>query len=324
MSVGLEALRIFKARGTLEMRKKYPSIYHEHIDKNAHFNPNANYLYAPSAEDLKSINKQISPWYCFTLIPEVSNYTYKWQKEHMPIYRYYIKPIDHQSLLHNKSLYATLYLLNFLNWAIYYYNRLTDDYKNIPKHPKQEVFKETKEATELYAAMMEEVTGKKLSEEEIDEKVNNGFKRNIFPLKPPYFLILCRFFARAWYERRFSTEDDAIGSVEFAHYASCYIANNPYQTNEAKCSYYNGRNVNSKKEVSKLFDKIARGREKKKRTTKQIYRYNDFDIEIERYDNGKYIENNNNTYTISIIQRCKYSFYLSASLYQHRYKSTLK
>ncbi len=325
MSVGLDALKIFKSKGTVEMRKKYPSIYREDIDKTCHFNPNDDYLYAPSAEELKNINKQISPWHFLTLVPKVSNYTYKWQKKYIQIHHYYTKPINHQSLLHNKSLYSTLYLMQFLNWAIYYYNRLTDDYKRIPKHPKQEVSKETKEATELYAAIMEEVTGKQLSKEEIDEKVNNAFKRNHFPLKkPPYFLTLCRFFARAWHEQRFSSEEGTVGSVEFAHYVGCYIKNNPSQTNEPKGSYYNGGDGNAKKEVSKLFAKITQGKEKKKRTTKHTYRYNDFDIEIERYDNGRYIENNNNTYTISITQRCKHSFYLFASLYQHRYNSTLK
>lgn len=139
MSVELEALRVFRAKGSADMRRKYPSIYREHIDKNAHFNPNINYLYAPSVEDLKSINKQISPWHCFTLIPEVSNYTYKWQKEHIPIHRYYSQPINHQRLLHNKSLYATLYLLNFLNWAIYYYKTLVSNYNNFPKgRPKKQ------------------------------------------------------------------------------------------------------------------------------------------------------------------------------------------
>ncbi len=33
MLVGLDALMIFKAKGTVKMRKKYPSIYYKDIDK---------------------------------------------------------------------------------------------------------------------------------------------------------------------------------------------------------------------------------------------------------------------------------------------------
>ncbi len=324
MSVGLDALKIFKAKGTVDMRKKYPSIYRENIDKNCHFNPNDYYLYTPSAEELKSINNQISPWHSFTLIPNAVNY-YKW----MPYktQHYYIKPpfkVDPQQLPWRRSLYATLYLLNFINWSIYYYNRLTDDYKSIPKHPKQEIYNKTQEETEFYSEIIEAMAGEQLSQEEMDTKTSNAFKKNHFPLKPRYFLMLCRFFARAWYEQYFSSKKSAVGSVGFAHYVGCYIKNNPSQTNEPKGSYYNGGDGNAKKEVSKLFAKITQGKEKKKRTTKHTYRYNDFDIEIERYDNGGYIENSNNTYTISITQRCRHSFYLSASLYRHRYNYTLK
>ena len=294
MSVGLDALRIFKAKGSVEMRKKYPTIYREDIDKSCHFNPNNDYLYAPSSEE---IIKHTSPWYCFALIPDTTNEG-------------------------KSSLNASLYLMQFLNWAIYYYNRLIEDYKSIPKHPKQEVFYKTQEETKFYAEMIEAMTGEQLSQEEMDTKTSNAFKKNHFPLKPSDFLKLCRFFSRAWYEQRFSSEKSAVGSVEFAHYVSCYIENNPSQINDPKCSYYNGNNDNAKKEVARLFPKSGQGEEKEKRTSKHTYRYNDFDIEIERYDSSKSIEYSSNTYTISIIQRCRHSFYLSASLYQHRYNSS--
>lgn len=185
MSVGLDALRIFKAKGSVEMRKKYPTIYREDIDKSCHFNPNNDYLYAPSSEE---IIKHTSPWYCFALIPDTANEG-------------------------KSSLNASLYLMQFLNWAIYYYNRLIEDYNSIPKgRPKKQDKVEAQEWAEIYSHMIESLTDRVYTEEEIIEKANQAFKRNKFPLKPPYFLKLCRFFARAWYEERFCTADNAVGS----------------------------------------------------------------------------------------------------------------
>ena len=149
MSVGLEALRIFRAKGSVEMREKYPSIYRDDIDKNAHFSPNIDYLYAPS--NTETI-KHSSPWYCFTLIPDLTT--------------------DGKS-----SLVASLYFMQFLNWAIYYYSRLTKDYNSIPTgRPKQEDKVEAKEWTEIYAKMIESLTDRVYTEEEIVEKANLAFK----------------------------------------------------------------------------------------------------------------------------------------------------
>lgn len=311
MSVGLDALRIFKAKSDLGMRKKYPSIYREYIDKNAHFNPNVNYLYSPSAEDLKSINNQISPWYCFTLIPEVSNYTYKWQKKHMPIHRYYTQPINHQSLRHNKSLYATLYLLNFLNWAIYYYKTLVSDYDIIPTgRPKQQDKVEAKEWANIYAEIITALTDKEYTEEEIIEKANLTFKRNKFLLKPPYFLKLCRFFARAWYEERFCSPEKAVGSVKFAHYISNYIEASLHDDTHS-CKRYNGNDDNHKKEVAKLFAEKE----------KIEYKYHNFHILLEKHDNTQ--THKDSSYTISVSQYgYSHTFYLFSRLYQYRYTST--
>ncbi len=312
MSVGLEALKIFKAKGSVKMREKYPSIYREDIDKNCHFNPNDDYLYAPSSEELKNINNQTSPWYGFTLIPNVVNY-YKW----MP-YRsqhYYIKPpfkIDPQRLPWRRSLYATLYLLNFLNWAIYYYNRVAEEYNNIPKgRPKKEDKVEAQEWTNIYAEMITALTDRVYTEEEIVEKANLAFKRNRFPLKPPYFLKLCRFFARAWYEERFCSPDKAVGSVEFAHYISNYIEASLHDDTHS-CKRYSGNDDNHKKEVARLFAEKE----------KIEYKYHNFHILLEKHDNTQ--AHKDSSYTISISQYgYRHTFYLFSRLYQYRYASTI-
>ena len=286
MSVGLEALIIFKAKGSVEVLEKYPSIYRKDIDKTTSFNPNIDRLYAPSS---KEVIKHTSPWYGFTLIPDITN-------EHKP------------------SLDASLYLMQFLNWSIYYYHTLISDYNNIPKgRPKQEDKVEAKEWANIYAEMITALTDKEYAEEEIIEKANLTFKRNKFLLKPPYFLKLCRFFARAWYEERFCSPDKAVGSVEFAHYMSNYIESSLQDSDTYSCKRYDGNDDNHKKEVARLFT-----------TEEKVeYNYHDFHILLEKHDNTQTQENY--SYTISISQYgCGHTFYLFARLYQHRYTSTIK
>ncbi len=285
MHIGLDALRIFKAKGSVEMREKYPIIYRRDIDKNCDYNPNDDYLYFRSSEDANNAKSKKSPWHCFTLIPE--------------------KIITGES-----SLFATLSFMQFLNWAIYYYNILTDEYNSISKDPKQQEFTDANDWTNIFADMIEEVSGKKYTDAERKENTKNAFKKNKFVLKPSLFLKLCRFFARAWYEERFNKPDYATGSVEFAYYVSNYIASNPTQTTPPQFKHYDGSNDNYKKEVSRLFS------DKKKSS----YPFRGFDIKIEQFNNP----DAENTYGISILQYgCKNDFYLLARLYQYRYKSTI-
>ena len=315
MLVGLDALRIFRARGNIEMRKKYPIIYRDDIDKKCDYNPNDDYLYFLSSGDANNAESEESPWHCFTLIPDAGNY-YKWipsRSQH-----YYIKlplKVDPLNLPWKRPLYSTLYLLNFLNWAIYYYNILTDEYSSIPKDPKQQEISYANYWTNFFADLIEGLSGKKYTEAERKENTKNAFKRNKFVLKPSLFLKLCRFFARAWYEERFSNPNYATGSVKFAYYVSNYIMSNPTQTKSPPCEDYDGNNDNHKKEVSRLFGN----------TKKLSYQFRGFDIKIEQFDNSDTNKNEKATYAISIIQYgCKSDFYLLARLYQYRYNTPIK
>ena len=284
MPVGLEALKIFQAVGTVKMREKYPSIFRTDVDEQSPFNPNSRYTYNDTSVSEKITHT--SPFFCFTLIPETTT--------------------DGDS-----SLDASLYLLQFLNWAIYFYNTLYYDYNSLPTNrPKKDEILKVQWQTQVHADMIESITGKHYSEDELQEKTNRAFKKNNFVLKPDYFLKLCRFFARGWYEERFCTEDDKVGSVEFAHYISNYIEGSLISDGQYSFERYNGNNKNHKKEVSHLFDN----------DTKIEYVYRHFQILLEKIDNN----DNDPTYTISVNQHSRHTFYLYSRLFLDRYTSEFK
>ena len=281
MSVGLEALIIFKAKGTVGTRKKYPIIYRNNIDKKCAYNPNNDYLYVLSTEDSKRSENQISPLYYLTLIPETTTEG-------------------------KSSLDASVYLMQFLNWAIYYYRYLKSFYAAIPKDPNLELRTEAKIRIDTINTMMDRhyISG----QENQGEK--SILKRNNVPLKPALFLKLCRFFARAWYEENFCSRDNAIGSVKFAHYATNYITGDP----DTICKYYDGNNIEAQKEVTKLFIN----------NSASIYKFNNFAIEIQRFDNSPEDPQESHSYAISITQlNCKHEFYMYARLRQYRYISSI-
>ena len=263
-------------------------IYREDVDEeyltdNAYFNPNNDYLSAPPSEDKL---KRTSPWYFLKLIPKETN--------------------DRKD-----ALYPSLYFMNFLNWAIFYYKELVADYNSFPKgRPKVQDKTEAKTSADFYAYLIYKISGKEYTQDEIAKKANFMFKRNIYPLKPAYFLKLCRFFARAWYEENFSAPENAIGSVEFAHYVSNYIEASQHDESYP-CKRYDGNNDNAKKEVSRLFND----------STHHQYIHLLFTIKIEKINNPE----SDPTYTISISQNPgEHLFYLTARLFLHRYQSDIK
>jgi len=256
------------------MRKKYPKIYHENTDTSVSFNRNRSYLYYPSPhENTYATN---SPWYAFELIETTSS--------------------DKKILLD-----VTFDLLNFLNWAIYYHEALTQEYKSIVKEPKQHEIKEIMEWEEIYA----NITKLELSKErkkQIEKSIN---KKNQFILKPSEFLKFCRLFARGWYDEHIET----VGSVKFAHYISNYIVNKGVE--KIECPSYGAKNRdNLKKEVSQLF----KAGDKK-------YQHNGFTITLTENKKDK----QKPSYTISILHHeAKNGFFLYSRLYQSHYKSQIK
>ena len=272
-SIGIKSLKIFKAKASIEMRKRYSQIYKEDIDTSTDFNRNNDYLYYPKSWDEKHI-KEASPWYGFKLIKATSSNE-------------------------TKNINDILYLLNFLNWAIYYYNNLIDEYENIPKDPKKADKEKAKEAITQFT----ELLNIPLTKEEETKIIKQSFKKNNFILKPSLFLKLYRFFVQGWYDEYIEES----GSVKFAHYMSEYIINN--KAKEPKASYYDASNENQKKEVSRLFEE----------KTKE-YKYNGFHIKLEKYQS----QGNEPCYAISITQYdSENTFHFYSRLHHSRYKSSI-
>ncbi len=283
MNVGLNALRIFRAReASIDMRERYPFAYRHNIDESCHFNPNINYLYFSDNPSNPDTPTPTSPFYCFTLIPETT-------------------------VEGKVSLNETLYFMQFLNWSIYYYNTIKEIYKTIPKDPNQRELLESSDTVKSMENFMTSLTNKEYTDEQTHQHEQDTFKKNHFILKPTYFLKLCRFFARAWYEEHFSSPDDAVGSVAFGYYITNYI-----EHDLGKCTYYNGNSNYHKKEVIKLFEEDRN----------LSYQFNDFHISLEQHLSPEGDTPEKFSYSMSISQfGCKHSFYLYARLYHHRYTS---
>jgi len=300
MYTGLEALEKWRAKGSLAMREDYPMLFVKDVDKSCRFNPNTNYLTYP--DNTSIVIDNISPWYCFTLIPK--------------------KTVDGTD-----ALQTTLYMLQFLNWAIYYYRNLKETYDSIPKDPKDEYKSLVNDHIKLIAEIKSDITGDNISDDELMVYAQRAFKKNLFPIKPSEFLKYCRFFLRAWFEERFYGTDDTSIPLKFAHYASCYIeycsatnAKRDYPEHPIWKDYhpeysYNPHDENAKKEVSRLF---------KGKGDKIHIQYLGFNIKLEKYLNPDH-KQKKYTYTISISQHgCTHTFYLFARLHQHRYKTAIK
>ncbi len=291
MQTGAEALRIFRARGSLDIRDKYSNVHVEGVDKKCEFNPNKDYLLYPTTETTETIDTT-SPWHCFTLIPK-------------------------KTVNGTDALSTTLYMLHFLNWAVYYYKDLKSVYDSIPKVPKLHELSEANTTVKDMTTVISCLTGKEFTQDELHQLTVQAFSKNTFVMKPSYFLKLCRFFARAWYEEFFYGTDDTVMPVKFAHYASCYIEY-CYNTDKKFHCSFKTNDENGKKEIAKLFDR-------KENNQAFNYKYNGFTIELEKYLNPESIPNKKHTYSINISQHgCKHIFYMTARLGQHQYKTSIK
>jgi len=210
--IGLEVLDIFEEK----LVAKEQQVSHT-------FNGNNKYIYLP--DDAEII--PVSPFYGFTLIPDITK-----------------KGVD--------STPNIIYLLQFVNWSIYFYNELKSSYDAIESYPLKEVLCSEVETSNILADMIFQLSTEEekveATTEQIKTDAKNRLSKNHAILKPTKFLQLCRFFARAWFDENFGVE----GSIKFAHYIDCYIKNNPSQTTEPKCTYYKA-NSRNKEEVDALF-----------------------------------------------------------------------
>jgi len=283
--LGLEVLDIFEEK--LEAREEQAS----HI-----FNSNKKYLYLPDDAEITPI----SPFYGFTLIPDITKHG-----------------IDSTSNI--------TYLLQFINWSIYFYNELKSSYEAIES--SKEILSSEKFISYTLANMIDQISPNeqvtKVTHEQIENDARNRLSKNHAVLKPSKFLQLCRFFTRAWFDENFGVE----GSRKFAHYIGCYIQNSLLQPTVSKCKYYKA-NSRNKEEVDALFhdeeQKTIDMIEAERKSGEAIYQHeikigytlNDFAILLVKTYNIQMLA----TYTISIEQiGTEDIFYLFARLHIDRY-----
>ncbi len=273
-----QAFEMFTTRHQNISKYKNFKLLHNNIDKNCDFNPNRDYLYF--LNNFCNIPKNKYPLYFLSLIPDGTN-----------------------------TKTSTIYLLNFVNWAIYYYNLLSKIYESFPKDPSKADKLEAKTNAILVAKIAKDF-GVNTSKDKLNKSASNTFKKNKFVLKPTDFLTICSLFARGWFDEHFFSEKYAGKTIEFAYYLTEYIQNSTMDKDSYHCKEYNNSTRYHSKIINKLFD----------RSNLLDIKFKNFHIQAEKIVNDS--KGNNYSYTISINQfSCEHSFYYFSRLYHHRYSS---
>ena len=286
---GIELLHVFKERHKFNYRRQYDNLFVKGVSKTCHFNPNRNYLYCP--DDFEGKIRNNSPFYVFNLMRKTTT-------------------------AGDDATGKTIYFIHFLNWAVYYYDVLTSVYNAMPSDPNQEEIRDARRVTTEMAEIVESVSGKSYTVDEMKKFADKSYKKNNAPLKPAYFLKLCRLFARAWYEEHFCTADRTQGSVEFGYYAGCYIEQSLEADDKRQCKRYDGNSDYWKKEHSRLFPEGTDNIE---------IHFLHFSFFLERiFTQETSQQKGGYSYTIRISQTgCRHMFDLVARLRLHHYLAAI-
>lgn len=283
----------------------------EEFEKKDIFNPNKTYLYNINSESLekissKSLKENISKFF----EKKSSESTEKNNSESTEdeneelteedLLLYFLELIPGETNSEIDIIQAVINLLKFINWAVYYYDKLKQKYNSIKRYKTQEEISDSYKTVNIMADMLHDIDGIEFSEEDILKIASKKGSKKNFELKPTTFITLCELFARGWYDKHFFASRHKKGTIEFAHYVSCYIKH--------KLSKYNAKNSNIDSNLKKLFSN----------TKKLDFRFNYFHIiavQIEyKSKREKY------SYAIFISQYgCKHTFYLFAHLHGERY-----
>lgn len=246
--IGIEAFELFEKRHNTMLLQKYPSLKIQNVGilDNRHFNPNKNYLNFSFKDKKYNIH---SPLHFLTLIPS-------------------------KSKLEDSSLLQTISFLHFLNWACWFYPKLTTDYNNIESFPSKSVKIDSELMSKELAKMIMQLSPTQIiSEEAYKHDAKKSLQKNT-QLKPTKFLSICRFYARAWFEMNFGAEN----SVKYAYYVAHYIKD----PHSEKCSVYRDTR-DAKRGVENLF----KTEEIKKFKKLMSYVVNNFSWTIEPTNNTK-------------------------------------
>ena len=249
------------------------------LEKDKYFNPNDNYFYTLN-EKYDEILDEAHPLYFFELIPDKTK-----EKE--------------------SSLGAGIYLLKFVNWAIYYHQKLAEEYSQKKRRKTNDDVTSSYLTAKSMAIIIESMTGKEHTLEDIQNAAITRDSKKDFELNPRTFIILCQLFARGWYDQHFFADKHKKGTIEFAHYVSAYI--------EQNLSVYNDINSNIDSNLTKLFAK-----NENKTLDFRLY---GFHILVEQEEHPSNTEKY--SYSISISQYgCEHTFYRYAQLHNERHKKT--
>ncbi|WP_434658231.1 hypothetical protein [Sulfurimonas sp. NW9] len=252
----------------------------QELERDAAFNPNHMALYN-SAIDFNTPLKYDSPFYFLELIPD-------------------------KKANGTTSLTATIYLLGFLNWAVYYYKKLTEEYSQKKRRKTDDDVKSSYETAKSMAILIESVTGKEYRLKDIQDAATARDSKKDFELPPKTFIILCQLFARGWYDQHFFADKHKKGTIEFAHYVSACI--------ERNMSIYNDINSNIDSNLKALFAK-----DENKILDYRLYGFHIL-VKQEEYNSKteKY------SYSISISQSgCKHTFYRYSQLHNERHTKAI-
>ena len=248
----------------------------DELEKDTDFNPNDLYLYDLEINFTSPIENNSSLFF-LELIPDN-------------------KANDESSLT------ATIYLLGFVNWAVYYYQKLSEEYSLKKRKKTDKDVKASYETIKSMAIILESLTGVEYTLDEMQNAAIVRDSKKDFELPPKKFIVLCQLFARGWYDQHFFAEKHKKGTIKFAHYVGAYI--------EQKSSIYNAKNSNIDSNLTNLFAKTV-----DKRLDFRLYGFHIL-AEQEEYPEkqAKY------SYSISISQYgCKHTFYRYSQLHNERH-----
>ena len=158
------------------------------IDQN--YNPNRNNFYAVEVDDYLDYD---NPLHFLALIPN----TTKEKKS---------------------SLTPAVYLLKFVNWAIYYYKKLSEEYSKKKRYKTNEEVNSSYMTAKSMAIMIQSIGGLEHILEDVQQAAQARDSKKDFELKPKMFLTLCELFARGWYDQHFFKSKHKKGTIEFAYY----------------------------------------------------------------------------------------------------------
>lgn len=257
----------------------FDNVDEEELNKDNAFNPNQNNLYDTNIDFTRPI------------VPNSS--------------LYFLELIPDKKTNGKTSLAATFYLLGFVNWAIYYYNRLTEEYNQKKRYKTNDEKQSSYETAKSMAILIESIAEEEYTLEDIQTVAIIKDSKKNFKLNPKTFIILCQLFARGWYDQHFFANKHKKGTIEFAHYLSCYI--------QKDMTAYNAKNSNIDSSLKKLFSKVS----------SKTLDFNLFDFHILAKQEKHSSKKEKFSYSISINQYgCKHTFYRYAQLHNERHIKT--